>query len=638
MSQGISWGVIQPEQLDEYDWSSVSWTEATDAEGVNILLSVSPGHDGRLVANYSKWVDCNNAGTTWPTCNCPPSDYQDWYEFARAVAEHFDGNHGAPRILYFMSEGENDDVHYWLGSAEEMYGGAGTVTIDRAGGLGQIELPAALLPVFWQGIKDGNPQAQVVAGACTAWRGYGWSQLAEMIAAGAPEADVVAQARQYGLTQSYQALAAAVANNAEVMRSVEFFHASLAYPQYFDILAAHFYAPHGYRDGITYLRQKMAQLGVDKSVWMTGEGRVFSADENGDRLSADCHLRRIIYSHALGLAWHDLSCLVDIIFVGCCGIYDLPTDGTDYPSRHPFADTFRLLTQVLPTAASTAPLPVTSPLPGTELYAFDIFHPTTGYQGGAAAGWCSTTCPEYAALGRWCAEGCPTPEMDLAAVLGISTDAAAVVLDHYGAVTSASCQGYAPAMFDEAPFIVVWGPDQDGDGSPDILDNCPTVPNSGQENSSTESISGHGNPAIPAPDWLGDACDPCPENGNPDCDSRCQPTGVTLAMPAHTFTAGSPCSLSATVCNAGDTELSGLPLFVILDVYSQYWFAPDWGQTPDFTARAYAPGVTDLTTIPPFDWPAGAGAASGIFFYGALTDAAVTHLVGQMGSWEFGWN
>ena len=52
--------------------------------------------------------------------------------------------------------------------------------------------------------------------------------------------------------------------------------------------------------------------------------------------------------------------------------------------------------------------------------------------------------------------------------------------------------------------IAVGGPctDEDGDGIPNASDNCPTIPNPGQENSDS--------------DGLGDACDNCPTVANPD--------------------------------------------------------------------------------------------------------------------------
>lgn len=637
MSKGITWGMIQPDSLDEYDWSSVSWVEASAAAGLELLLDVTPGHDNSWIDNYSRWVDCDAASQVWPTCNCPPTNYQYWYNFAYAVAEHFDGTHGAPLVEHFMTVGENDDLHYWLGTVQQYYGSEETVVITRKNQMGEKTLPAALVPVFWQGIHDANPRAQVVVGACTAWRSYGWTNLKELIDGGATPEAVVAQAQRYGLTNSYTSILDSLEYDAEIMRSVEFFYPSLAYSAYYDCYAAHFYAPHGYNDAMTFLLDRMAVLGVEKPVWMTGEGRPFLASEASHCQNAYLHLRNIIYSHYLGLVWHDVSFLVDVMFLNCCGLYSQPDSGLDYPVRHPVADTFRLLAHLLPTASSSSPIEVVSPFDNTELYAFEILHEPTGYQGFVAAGWCSNQCPQYSSLEWWCTDGCPKPEISLHEELGIGPGTAAVVLDYAGLILCRTCEGLAPVVFAEAPFVVVWGPDQDHDCVPDIVDNCPEIPNPEQLNRSSEAIGGVGNPAIPAPDWLGDACDPCPDNGDPDCQGECSPTGVTLLMPSTTFFPGVPCYLLAQVCNHEVTPLPDIPLFVLLDVYGEYWFAPAWSQGITYYVLTLPVGPTLITVIPQFLWPAGVGSASGIYFHAALTDQAITTLIGVMSSYQFGW-
>lgn len=637
MSKGVSWGLIQPDNLDEYDWSTVAWADASDAVGLNMLMAVSPGHDNMQVNNYSPWVTCDTTETIQPTCNCPPTSYQDWYDFSFAVAEHFDGNHGAPRIDHFMTTGETDDIVYWLGTAGEYYGRVETVSITRRNGLGTVTLPAALVPVFWQGVHDANPAAKVVQGACTAWRAYAWTQLKEMIEGGAAEADVVNQAHQYGLGLSYDQIVNKIAGDTLVTRSLDFFYPSLAYPEYYEMYATHYYAPHGYLDALEFLHGKMAALGVNRPVWMTGEGRTLSAGEASHLRGAYLHFRRIVYSHCLAYEWHDPSFLVDVAFFNSCGMYTRPGGGRDYPDRHPLADTFRLLAHVMPTAAGTTVRAVISPYANTELYAFDITHGDTGYSGGAAAGWCSNTCPQFSSFETWCTDGCPKPETDLSAELGITPGTATAVLNVTGGLLDANCSGEAYVAFDEPPFLVVWGTDQDGDCIPDILDNCPLTQNPGQENSGTEHISGNGNDSIPAPDWIGDACDPCPEDGDPDCSTGCVQTGVTLVMPAHTFTGGDPFYLVADICNAESSALTGYPLFIILDISGAYWFAPDWSQDVGYYAGRFERGLRRITVIPEFQWPNNAGSAADIRFWGAFTTPDITDLFGDYSMWQFSW-
>jgi len=141
----------------------------------------------------------------------------------------------------------------------------------------------------------------------------------------------------------------------------------------------------------------------------------------------------------------------------------------------------------------------------------------------------------------------------------------------------------------------------------------------------------------------GEGGDDCPLgtaqcDGDPECEGDCGETGVTLAMPAHTFTEGDACYLLANVCNNEGSTLTDNPLFIVLDVYGIYFFAPSWGETMDHYDQSFPVGLTQVNAITQFAWPTGAGAADGIFFYAALTDPAITTLVGQLGSWEFAWH
>ena len=78
------------------------------------------------------------------------------------------------------------------------------------------------------------------------------------------------------------------------------------------------------------------------------------------------------------------------------------------------------------------------------------------------------------------------------------------------------------------------------------------------------------------------------------------------------------------------------PLFVVLDVYGDYFFAPAWNAY-GYTFVEVTPGTRTLEIIPPFTWPPDAGTADGLYFYAALTNLARTELFGAYGSWGFGW-
>ncbi len=120
----------------------------------------------------------------------------------------------------------------------------------------------------------------------------------------------------------------------------------------------------------------------------------------------------------------------------------------------------------------------------------------------------------------------------------------------------------------------------------------------------------------------------------------CDQTGVTLEMPSDYFIEGDPCYLWAWLCNRTEEVISGLPMFIVLDVYDEYWFAPTWTYYEDgidYYSLEIQPGLEKLIVIDEFLWPPDTGQANGIKFYGAFTDPNVTQLIGNLGNWTFSW-
>lgn len=119
----------------------------------------------------------------------------------------------------------------------------------------------------------------------------------------------------------------------------------------------------------------------------------------------------------------------------------------------------------------------------------------------------------------------------------------------------------------------------------------------------------------------------------------CTETGVAVWMPSNLFRGGDPCECRATVCNAGGAVISGYPLFVILDVYQTYFFAPSFGEFDNYIEQypSFASGETVVQVLPSFVWPSGVSAAGGIKWYAALTNPQITELYGTLGTWTFGW-
>ncbi len=122
--------------------------------------------------------------------------------------------------------------------------------------------------------------------------------------------------------------------------------------------------------------------------------------------------------------------------------------------------------------------------------------------------------------------------------------------------------------------------------------------------------------------------------------SACSDVGVTLWMPGNMFTPGDLCRCIVSVCNPNSNPISDLPLFVILDVAGTYFFAPSFSSFDNYLGNhpVFEPGLTEISVLPAFDWPSGAGSFNGCVWYAALTNPAMTSIYGSMDSWEFGWS
>lgn len=118
----------------------------------------------------------------------------------------------------------------------------------------------------------------------------------------------------------------------------------------------------------------------------------------------------------------------------------------------------------------------------------------------------------------------------------------------------------------------------------------------------------------------------------------CDTTGVTIEMPAHHFTPGDPCFLNLRFCNISQAPIPETPVFVILDVYGVMFFAPGWTESLDYYTLTVAPGKAVFPVLPQFNWPVGAGTASGLMFYAAITDPGFVHILGDYSTWELSWS
>jgi hypothetical protein len=83
-------------------------------------------------------------------------------------------------------------------------------------------------------------------------------------------------------------------------------------------------------------------------------------------------------------------------------------------------------------------------------------------------------------------------------------------------------------------------------------------------------------------------------------------------------------------------DLNGYPLFVILDILGNLYFAPDFSDF-DYYESTYHPGENDVIVLPEFTWPEGAGNFDGALWYAGLTNPEMTELFGSYDVFQFGW-
>ncbi|HPQ42394.1 MAG TPA: hypothetical protein PLV45_18625, partial [bacterium] len=117
----------------------------------------------------------------------------------------------------------------------------------------------------------------------------------------------------------------------------------------------------------------------------------------------------------------------------------------------------------------------------------------------------------------------------------------------------------------------------------------------------------------------------------------CGDTGVSIIMPSDHYHPGETCRCDLVVCNGEDDRLTGYALFMILDVYGAFFFAPSFGDF-DYYDQTFEIGESTVEVLPAFYWPEGAGAAGPVAWYAAFTDPAITTLFGDMDMFEFQWS
>jgi agmatine/peptidylarginine deiminase len=132
------------------------------------------------------------------------------------------------------------------------------------------------------------------------------------------------------------------------------------------------------------------------------------------------------------------------------------------------------------------------------------------------------------------------------------------------------------------------------------------------------------------------AIQPSPTAIQPTHTPVCSSPGVILWMPAHEFQSGDSCRCSVLLCNPGIDTLAGIPLFVILEVAGDYFYAPSFANQDHYMVDLN-PGVTMIEIIQAFTWPDNIDFPGTAVFYAAMTDAQITTVIGNWDLWELQW-
>ena len=93
------------------------------------------------------------------------------------------------------------------------------------------------------------------------------------------------------------------------------------------------------------------------------------------------------------------------------------------------------------------------------------------------------------------------------------------------------------------------------------------------------------------------------------------------------------------MCNTTGHLLRNVPLFVLLEAYGTYYYAPDYTTDIDYyIIKFLLPGEHEICALPGFEWPETGTEGSGIKFYAAMTDQDMLNVLGEMDEFTFGWH
>jgi photosystem II stability/assembly factor-like uncharacterized protein len=109
---------------------------------------------------------------------------------------------------------------------------------------------------------------------------------------------------------------------------------------------------------------------------------------------------------------------------------------------------------------------------------------------------------------------------------------------------------------------------------------------------------------------------------------------IAISTNQQRYRAGDRFLLQVTLDNPG-AQLT-TDMYVVLDVFGDYFFYPSWSETVDFETRILPEASSTTIDLLEFLWPSGAGSADGLRFWAAVTLQGTTELAAEVDSTEFG--
>jgi hypothetical protein len=111
---------------------------------------------------------------------------------------------------------------------------------------------------------------------------------------------------------------------------------------------------------------------------------------------------------------------------------------------------------------------------------------------------------------------------------------------------------------------------------------------------------------------------------------------IKLNLNRTLFSPGDPFQLVVTIKKPDEDSYYNQPLFVLLDVYGEYYFYPSWNTYLDYKLVDVTVFIASFPILN-FEWPAVTSSADGIAFHAAILNSSMTSVAGNIDSVAFGW-